>query len=390
MLSVRNCSGILLIVVLLSMALAAQTAEKIAVVTVTNPLSISRPSETIVLDGVKLHSLFGTDDLRKLHVQDKVTGKELITQPVDVNDDGKYEEFLFQTDLAANETRQFTLKLGKRQELKPEDFKAYGRFVQERRDDFAWENDRIAHRMYGPALETWPQEPLTSSAIDVWTKKTRRLVVNEWYMVDNYHKDHGEGADMYSAGNTRGCGGSGIFSTGKLYPSANFRHSRTLANGPIRVMFELEYPAWEANGVRVTETKRITLDAGQNMDRYEAIYKFDGDTSQLQFAAGIRKTDKMEQRFDAAKGILRTWEPLDEGNLGCAVVFVSAPPTSSAVDNRSHLAIAPVSADGKFTYYAGFGWDQSGDFKDMNDWDAYVNAYAERLRAPVKVSITAR
>ena len=28
---------------------------------------------------------------------------------------------------------------------------ARGRFVPERRDDFAWENDRIAFRVYGPA-----------------------------------------------------------------------------------------------------------------------------------------------------------------------------------------------------------------------------------------------
>src|SRR5207245_4059916 len=84
------------------------------------------------------------------------------------------------------------------------------------------------------------------------------LVINDWYMVDDYHHDHGEGADLYSAGNSRGCGGNGVWVNGKLYPSANFIHSRTLANGPIRVMFELEYPEWDAGGVRVSEVKRIT------------------------------------------------------------------------------------------------------------------------------------
>lgn len=33
-------------------------------------------------------------------------------------------------------------------------FKAYGRFNRERFDDFAWGNDKIAHRTYGKALET--------------------------------------------------------------------------------------------------------------------------------------------------------------------------------------------------------------------------------------------
>ena len=54
--------------------------------------------------------------------------------------------------------------------------------------------------MYGAALETWKQEPLTSSGLDVWVKRTPRLVINDWYMVDDYHRDTGEGADLYSAG----------------------------------------------------------------------------------------------------------------------------------------------------------------------------------------------
>ena len=42
-------------------------------------------------------------------------------------------------------------------------------------------------------------EPLTSSAIDIWSKRTSKLIVNDWYMVDNYHTDTGE-VDAYSAG----------------------------------------------------------------------------------------------------------------------------------------------------------------------------------------------
>ena len=38
----------------------------------------------------------------------------------------------------------------------------------------------------------------------------RKLVVNDWYMTDDYHQDHGEGADLYGVGKSRGCGGLGI------------------------------------------------------------------------------------------------------------------------------------------------------------------------------------
>ena len=32
--------------------------------------------------------------------------------------------------------------------------KVYGRYVPERKDDFAWENEYAAFRMYGPALKS--------------------------------------------------------------------------------------------------------------------------------------------------------------------------------------------------------------------------------------------
>ena len=116
-----------------------------------------------------------------------------------------------------------TASVAAKHEYSKDDFKVYGRFARERFDDFAWENDRIAHRMYGAALETWAQEPLTSSAVDVWVKRTPRLVINDWYMVDDYHRDTGEGADLYSAGKTRGCGGSGIWKDGTLYAEGEVR-----------------------------------------------------------------------------------------------------------------------------------------------------------------------
>ena len=182
------------------------------------------------------------DDVRRIHVRDDRAGKDLLTQAVDLNDDGTFEQVIFQVDLAASEKRH-VLALGGRAAHRAarRTIRAYGRFVRERRDDFAWENDLVAHRMYGAALETWAQEPLTSSAVDVWVKKTTRLVINDWYMTDDYHRDTGEGADLYSAGRTRGCGGNAIWSGGKLFPSTNARGSRVLANGPIRVLFELTY-----------------------------------------------------------------------------------------------------------------------------------------------------
>ncbi|MFO7694087.1 MAG: DUF4861 family protein [Vicinamibacterales bacterium] len=362
-----------------------------AAVTVRNALDVARPSETIVLTGAAIRKAMAVDDLRTIHVTDDASGTELVVQPIDLNDDGAFDEVIFQADIGPGAARTFSLSAGPRQVYTKHQFKAYGRFVRERRDDFAWENDRVAHRMYGKALETWAQEPLTSSAVDVWFKRTRRLLVNEWYMVDDYHRDLGEGADLYSAGRSRGCGGNGIWDAGRLYTSANFVDSKVFANGPIRVMFELTYPAFDAGGARVTETKRITLDAGHNLNRFESRYAGTPAAPNAQ-AAGIKKAAGSLIAQDKARGLLRTWEPVkaDGSHFGCGVVVDPARLTEFAEVDGNVLAVTTLSAGSDVTYYAGSGWDRSGDFKTVADWDRYLDQAALRIRSPLAVTVASR
>jgi hypothetical protein len=370
---------------------AVSAAAPGAVVSVKNTLGLARPSETIVLSGAAIRKAMPVEDLRTVHVTDDASGREVVAQPIDLNDDGVFDEVVFQADLAAGATRSFTLSVGPRQVFTKDQFKAYGRFVRERRDDFAWENDRVAHRMYGKALETWAQEPLTSSAVDVWFKRTRRLVANEWYMVDDYHRDLGEGADMYSAGKTRGCGGNGIWDAGKLYTSSNFIDSKVLANGPLRVMFELTYAAFDAAGSRITEIKRITLDAGHNLNRFESRYAGAPAAPILQ-AAGVKKAPGSQVAQDKARGVLRTWEPVkaDGSHFGCGVIVDPAGLTEFVEADGNVLAVTTMSAGSDVTYYAGSGWDRSGDFKTVDDWDRYLAQAAQRIRTPPAVSVAAK
>ena len=361
-----------------------------ATVTVKNPIDLNRSNETVILNVAELKRVLPVDDVRKIHVRDDA-GKEVLTQAVDNNDDGTFDDYIFQTDIGPNASKTFALTVGERQVPKKEDFKAYGRFVQERRDDFAWENDHIAHRMYGKELETWPQEPLTSSGVDIWTKRTPRLIVNEWYMTDDYHHDHGDGADMYSVGKSRGCGGNGIYVDGKLYTSANFVRSHSYANGPIRVMFELEYPAWNTGGAQITEVKRITLDAGQNLDRFESRYTVQGNSTTLSHAVGIKKNPGAVQSTVPEAGTLRTWEPVkaDGSQLGCAVIVHPNEVVKFAEDPGNYLIVTKLPTDGIVSYYAGFGWNTFG-FPSVEEWDRYVSDYARRIKSPLQVTVSAK
>jgi len=298
---------------------------------------------------------------------------------------------VFQTDLGAKETRTFTVEAGARPTPKSDDYKVYGRFVRERHDDFAWENDRVAHRMYGPDLEIWKKEPLTSSGIDVWVKRTKKLVVNDWYMTDDYHRDNGDGADFYSVSKSRGCGGVAIFAGDKPSVSRNFVSSRVLANGPLRVMFELTYAPFEAGpNVKVTETKRITLDAGRNFNRIASTFKVEGGTpaAKLDVGVGIGKHANADLKTD--KLWVRTWEKVkdDDSSLGCAVVLPTGTSASVRPTDLDTFLVAKATAGVPFVYYMGSDWSKRpGGVTDAGGWTRALQEQARDIASPVKVTL---
>jgi len=318
------------------------------------------------------------------------TGKLVLSQLVDMDGDEAPDDLVFQADFAGNEIKTFTLQQGFRRPPAAAEFKVYGRFNRERHDDFAWENDRIGRRAYGPDLETWKKEPLTSSGIDVWAKRTRRLVINDWYQSENYHQDNGEGADFYSVGATRGCGGLGVWHNDKLFVSKNFTGSRVLANGPIRLVFELSYAPWPAGGVKVSETKRVILDAGHDFERYESTFKGQG-AQPLTIGVGIARHQGGAQQGDKAAGTLHSWEPFKaaNGNMGCGVVVAPSAVVDLKETDLDSLVVARPLPSGTLIYYAGHTWDFNGAYPDRAAWASRVSDLAREIAAPIRVTLAA-
>ena len=381
--------GLLIVLLLAAVHLIPATPQTELTITAVNKLNVARQSETIELTTKDLATL-AEKDLNKLHVRDS-SGKEVLAQSVDTDYDDyhKPDLLIFQSDFGPGETKTFTVTAGQKREYSKEDFKAYGRFVRERFDDFAWENDRIAHRTYGKALITWKGEPLTSSAIDIWSKRTSRLVINDWYMVDNYHNDLGEGVDAYSAGPTRGCGGSGVWANGQLFAPKNFVDSRVLTNGPIRVMFELVYEPFDVNGVQVSQVLRVSLDGGSQLDHFQAFYRREGANEPLAIAVGLKKVKDEQKEFNAQRGWLTIWEPVEKnlGMQGLAVVVNPAEVDKLAEDKSNNLLLLKPSSTTPVSYWAGFAWDKAGQIASAAAWNKYIDQFAEAQRSPIVVTV---
>ncbi|MGB9110835.1 MAG: DUF4861 family protein, partial [Telluria sp.] len=278
--------------------------------------------------------------------------------------------------------------------------KAYARYVQERLDDFAWENDRIGHRIYGqglsaPAPAGSGKEVLETSGIDVWFKRVDYPIVDRWYNKghDHYHKDEGEGLDMYNVG-SRGCGGTGVWVGGKLYTSGNYRSWKVLANGPVRAVFEIGYDSWDAGGIKVSEVKRFTVDAGHQLDQVESTFSF-GGAERITVAVGLNKTPA-NKKLDPAIVVVRDredsavlqWVELKaapaNGAYGTAVLVPGA--TALTEDTGNELALASAEPGKPLRYYVGAAWNKAGQIGSQDAWQAYVTAAAARAAHPLKVT----
>jgi len=382
-------------------ALGVRAADKI-VVTVANDLDAARPAEVIAVPFSELQRLMPGVLFDHLLVRDAagavVPSQATNFQPEEHHD--YYRDLVFQHDFAAGEKAAvFTIERT-RDTVPPYPARVFARYIPERFDDFAWENDRVAHRAYGPGLNTdvAGRSKMSSSGLDVWCKRVRYPIVDRWYVKGHYHEDTGEGLDMYDVGTNRGCGGCGVWTGGKIAAAGNYRTWKVLANGPIRAVFELSYAPWDAdNGVKVSETKRFTVDAGHNLDLIESTFDFTPAPDaggELTIAIGLTRHPKQAAPAaalgDEKAGWIGVWEDFDSpaaGNLGTGIVLdPSAPCAGTAESGVDRVILAKVRPGATLRYYAGAGWKQSGDFGGKDDWNAYLAAWAQRLRSPVRIA----
>ena len=368
--------------------------------TVENKLAIARKSETVSVPVDRVSKMVEKFGAENVLIRDAASKQALVTQPLDVDADGKVDEILFQTDIQPNEKKKFIiegLENGAARQPKPE-LTTYSRFVPERTDDYTWENDRVAFRTYGPVAqqlaEAGKPDGTLTSGMDAWLKRVEYPIIDKWYKkytdkTGSYHNDTGEGYDPYHVGPSRGLGGVGVWKNDKLYVSKNFTGYKTIATGPIRTVFELTYAPWEADGVTVAETKRISLDLGSNLSRHEVQLQPSQPLPNL--TIGITLHDKKGTvKANPEQGWFRYWEPMDNSELGTGIVVDPAVVEGYkdyrvSANDRSHLFVHTNPVNSKLVYYAGFGWKRSGQFSSPAEWDAYLADFAARIASPLEV-----
>ena len=352
------------------------------IVTISNPSTKDRKGELISLDWKSIQTAYPSIDTTNFKIVNKTTKKELSWQLEKKGGDA-IVNLLVQVDLPANGTLVLQLQKGK-SALVP--VKTYGRYVPERKDDFAWENDKIAFRMYGKELEKTPKE--MAYGMDVWVKSTDRMVINERYKRGKYHENQGDGMDYYHVGLTLGAGNIAPMIKDSIYYDGTYARYKVLDNGPLRTSFQLEYNEWNAAGMKLRATKTITLDAGTHFNKVEVAYA--GDTmAALPLVVGIiKRKEQGTMLLDELNGTMAYWEPLhgEDGITGVGS-FLLEPATAIKVTATQLLMQTSTSKAKPFVYYTGAAWNKAGVFTDAAAWFSHVQLSKEKLLQPLQVEI---
>lgn len=367
-----------------------------SIVQVTNPSGFAR-NEVVTVPNTLLKSFLSKHTEKDLRIKD-AKGNWIPIQWIDYDGDGKGEELLFQANIGAGKTDTYTIVADGKRQIPESRVSTYSRLVPERVDDYAWENDKVAFRVYGPkgqqeALQGIKSSTL-SSGVDIWLKRTDLPVINKWYrgyLTDPmyYHKDtRGEGYDPYHVGNSRGTGGIGIWENEKLQTSQNFITSRTIAEGPLRTVFELTYQPWSEYGVK--ETKRISLDLGSNFSKFESTFETGKPVPNFTVGITLHKNEGTTQ-LNNKQGYYLHWEKIDDAFVGEGIVIdprivEKSLAFTSDVPDESNLYV--VTKPSKvLTYYAGFAWQKSGQVQTRKDWENLLQTQSEIITKPLVVKV---
>ena len=381
-----------------------------ATVTITNESNEFR-QQVVTIDGQQLFQKLGIQGGRQFIVFDE-GGLEV---PYQLDAEGKV---LLDAGVRPKGKLNFTVKKGT---PKVYPTVCYGRVYNERKDDYAWENDRTAYRVYGPALQKTGER---SFGTDVWSKNTPELVVEQRYWIEDvvmmpaveklrrenrqrgdslyrlnsYHNDHGRGMDLYKVGATLGCGTPALMENGQIVYPYCFAKCELLDNGPLRTTVHLTYhPAKIGQDTAVVEHRYIQLDKGSNFNRMMVLYE--GLNHAVELATGMVIHSEDKDNVVLANDYVLYADPTDNPRVNNCQLFVGTLYPDGVSETKKVMFDKPWGGNeghalglkkeyygDSFFYYFGSAWSKN-DVRTMEEWKARAEWTLRSLRQPLKVSL---
>lgn len=256
--------------------------------------------------------------------------------------------------------------------------KVYGRYVPERKDDFAWENEYAAFRLYGAALK--PENP--SNGVDLWLKNSPALVIDTMYgreLRDHrpYHINYDGNLDCYKVAHTCGAGGLVVIADEQTWIGGPYDRWEIIEQTPDRFVFRLEYDSLLVVGQILRESLTITAEAGQLQNKAEVVLTSDQPSAistQLLVGGGIYLHDTVdyyltipevgyvfyeEDALSDKQAARMNYEYNGSTSQGRIQISVKTPgATLTDIVDGNLVAVRPYELGDTLTYYFGATWSE--------------------------------
>ena len=374
-----------------------------ATIVVSNPTSTPR-TELISLSMSEVKAKLGNATPKKgeAYIVKNKRGQQIGSQ---ITHDGL---LLIDASVRPHGSATYYVSIGKPYQQK---VYATGALYKIRKDDIAWENDRCAYRVYGPALQKTGER---SFGTDIWVKNTPDTVVYERYIKDmignrknddeteiltSFHLDHGNGLDPYRVGATLGLGAPSLMVGKNQVLPYCYKDYRILDNGPLRFTVELTYnPSTVGDMKNVVEHRIISLDKGSNFNKMTVWY--DGLNTPTDFATGFPIHEEDTETKTFAKDYVSYADPTDNIEVNNSQVYVgvlfpeSIDHTYYQLFDKKHdgatghaLGLKRGLKNGeKYSYYFGAAWSKY-DVRSYAEWQIRIKDYLDALKNPLQVEI---
>ena len=427
------------LMMLMALAGSSYCHAQQATIVISNPTSTPR-TELISLSMSEVKAKLGNATPKKgeAYIVKNKRGQQISSQ---ITHDGL---LLIDASVRPHGSATYYVTIGKPYQQK---VYATGALYKIRKDDIAWENDRCAYRVYGPALQKTGER---SFGTDIWVKNTPDTMVYERYVKDmngnikgdkmdakvralqkqekvekntakaaalakqikalqaesretdiltSFHLDHGNGLDPYRVGATLGLGAPSLMVGKNQVLPYCYKDYRILDNGPLRFTVELTYnPSTVGDMKNVVEHRIISLDKGSNFNKMTVWY--DGLTTPTDFATGFPIHEEDTETKTFAKDYVSYADPTDNIEVNNSQVYVGIlfpegiDHTYYQLFDKKHdgatghaLGLKRGLKNGeKYSYYFGAAWSKY-DVRSYAEWQIRIKDYLDALKNPLQVEI---
>jgi len=399
---------------------AAQTV--VANMEATNPVGIQR-SELLVVSLADLGIDPKSGQVSTLHILDD--NSVLPSEIVDANGDSKIDSIVFQANLAANQTRRFSIvsdadlkspviKKQTQAEISIKEGGQWngnhydgGRFVNVqhvkpppqhngsstfiRYEGPGIESDKVAYRIY---LDQ-------RNGFDIFGKKIPDMVLQNigHDNGESYENDAPWGLDIFKVGNSLGTGGFGYWNGKQVESIASTasREATIMANGNLYAAFDICYNKWQVNENAYDMSALISMNAGSRLAHNQVHIKPLGETKDMPaMAIGVvhhpnTKLIESDSHSNLEWAYMASWgkqSRITPGEyLGVGVIFHRSQRIKQTEDNNSYVSVMDASK-GVLDYYFFAAWDKEpGGIKTEAELKAFLDQQIELLSVPLKVTL---